>query len=70
MYVPKHFAVEDEAEIFTFIDANAFGQLISIEDQRPFASHLPFLSRKTIKHCSATWRGKIRSGSSSTINRC
>lgn len=43
MYVPDHFKVADEAEIFAFIDANAFGQLISIDNQRPFASHLPFL---------------------------
>ena len=43
MYVPHHFKVEDNEEIFSFIDANAFGQLISIVDDRPFASHLPFL---------------------------
>jgi transcriptional regulator len=43
MYVPDHFKVEDNEEIFSFIDANAFGQLISVVDDRPFASHLPFL---------------------------
>jgi transcriptional regulator len=43
MYVPDHFKVADEAEIFAFIDANAFGQLISVDAGRPFASHLPFL---------------------------
>lgn len=53
MYVPDHFKVADEAEIFAFIDANAFGQLISIDAGRPFASHLPFLiaeDRKSL-HC-------------------
>ena len=43
MYVPKPFEVSDRAEIFEFVEANAFGQLISIVDDRPFATHLPFL---------------------------
>jgi transcriptional regulator len=43
MYVPDHFKVSEQDEIFAFIDANAFGQLISIDSERPFASHLPFL---------------------------
>lgn len=43
MYLPKHFKVEDEAEIFAFIDANSFGQLISQQQGRSIASHLPFL---------------------------
>ena len=53
MYLPKHFEVAEEAEIFSFIDANAFGQLISIDAGRPYASHLPFLvaSDHTRMHC-------------------
>jgi transcriptional regulator len=43
MYVPDHFNVSEQDEIFSFIDANAFGQLISIDGERPFVSHLPFL---------------------------
>ena len=43
MYVPKHFSVTEEEEIFSFLDTNAFGQLISIADGRLTASHLPFL---------------------------
>ena len=43
MYLPKHFCVEDEAEIYTFVEANNFGQLISQVDGRLFSSHLPFL---------------------------
>jgi transcriptional regulator len=53
MYLPEHFEVAEEAEIFAFIDANAFGQLISIDAGRPYASHLPFLitdDHKSI-HC-------------------
>ena len=52
MYLPEHFTVSEQDEIFAFIEANAFGQLISIDEQRPFASHLPFLiaeDRKTLR---------------------
>ncbi len=43
MYVPKHFEVSDADEIFAFLDANAFGQLVSQQDGELMASHLPFL---------------------------
>jgi len=43
MYIPPHFEVTDKAEIFTFIEANAFGQLISTIDGRFFSTHMPFL---------------------------
>lgn len=43
MYIPRHFAVTDRDEIFAFVEANAFGQLISLVEGRFFASHLPFL---------------------------
>jgi predicted FMN-binding regulatory protein PaiB len=28
MYIPTHFAVTDQKEIFAFLEANTFGQLI------------------------------------------
>ena len=43
MYIPSCFEVTDREEIFGFIEANAFGQLISNVDGRPFSTHLPFL---------------------------
>ena len=43
MYIPKHFEVTDKDEIFSFIEANSFGQLISTVDGKPFATHMPFL---------------------------
>lgn len=43
MYIPRCFEVTDREEIFGFIEANAFGQLISNVDGRPFSTHLPFL---------------------------
>ncbi len=43
MYNPKHFSIADEDEIFAFLDANAFGQLVSTHEGRLTVSHLPFL---------------------------
>jgi transcriptional regulator len=43
MYIPKSFEVTDREEIFAFIEANAFGQLISNVEGRHFSTHLPFL---------------------------
>jgi len=43
MYVPKHFEISAAEEIYTFLDANAFGQLVSLQDGQLAASHLPFL---------------------------
>lgn len=43
MYIPKHFEVTDKKEIFKFIEANAFGQLISSVEGNFFSTHMPFL---------------------------
>lgn len=43
MYIPKVFEITDEEEIFSLIENNAFGQLISLVDGKPFSTHLPFL---------------------------
>lgn len=43
MYIPKHFEIDDEDEVFAFIEANAFGQLVSNLSGRLFSSHIPFL---------------------------
>jgi transcriptional regulator len=43
MYIPKHFEVTDEKEIFSFIESNAFGQLVSSVVGKPFSTHMPFL---------------------------
>jgi transcriptional regulator len=52
MYVPEKFRIAQTDEIFTFLTANAFGQLVSQHDGRPMVSHLPFLvaaDRGTLK---------------------
>lgn len=43
MHIPKHFEVNDHDEIFSFIEANAFGQLISNVDGKLVSTHIPFL---------------------------
>ena len=43
MYIPKHFEVTEQEEIFSFIQANGFGQLISTLKNRPYVTHLPLL---------------------------
>ena len=43
MFIPKSFQITDEKEIFAFIQANAFGQIISSKNDRLLSSHIPFL---------------------------
>lgn len=43
MYLPPHFEITDPLEIHSFIEANAFGQLISTVEGRLFSTHMPFL---------------------------
>jgi transcriptional regulator len=53
MYLPDHFSISDQDEVFSFLQANTFGQLISLQDNRLTSSHLPFLiadDRKYL-HC-------------------
>ena len=50
MYLPEHFKISDESEIFSFIDANAFGQLVSQHQGRLFSSQLPFLVSDDHRH--------------------
>ena len=42
MYVPKHFAQTDEQQLFDVIEQNPFATLISVVDDAPYATHLPF----------------------------
>lgn len=43
VHIPKHFEMNDRHEVLAFLNANAFGQLISRVDGKLFASHIPFL---------------------------
>ena len=49
MYIPSHFRESDERVLAEFIDAYAFGTLVTIEQRAPFASHLPFLYDRDVR---------------------
>ncbi|WP_231759459.1 FMN-binding negative transcriptional regulator [Microbulbifer elongatus] len=53
MYIPRNFRVESDQEIFDFIEANAFGQLVSNVGGRIFSTHLPVLLSEDRKHVLA-----------------
>jgi transcriptional regulator len=43
MYVPAHFAVTDLPVLHDFIESHPFGLLVTVQDGRPFVTHLPFV---------------------------
>jgi len=46
MYVPRHFATEDLAQLDSLFERDAFVTLVSIRDGAPYATHLPVLYRR------------------------
>ncbi|NIK75699.1 transcriptional regulator [Paenibacillus castaneae] len=43
MYIPNHFKMDDQAEIYKFIEENSFAIVFSNHEGRPFATHLPLV---------------------------
>jgi len=43
VYIPEHFEITDTEEAYSFIEKNAFGQLVSNVGGRLFSTHMPFL---------------------------
>ena len=43
MYMPKHFEIIDETEIYKSIEMNSFGHLISLHYAEIVTTHMPFL---------------------------
>jgi transcriptional regulator len=43
MYIPKHFAENDEEKLVAFMREFNFATLVTARDDLPFASHLPFV---------------------------
>ncbi|NGQ95724.1 FMN-binding negative transcriptional regulator [Brevibacillus sp. SYP-B805] len=41
MYVPKAFEITDRDEVITFLQEHPFATLVTINDGKPFATHLP-----------------------------
>lgn len=42
MYIPKHFQKTERDDILAFIRRFSFGTIVSLQEGRPVASHLPF----------------------------
>lgn len=49
MYIPKAFKQEDIDEAIKFIEAYPFGILISVDEQKPIATHLPFVVKRNVE---------------------
>lgn len=47
MYIPKHFLATDKTEILSFMQAYSFATIITMQDNLPVASHLPFVVTDT-----------------------
>jgi transcriptional regulator len=43
MYIPKHFANTDQAEVTAFMQKYSFGTIVTSADNMPVATHLPFI---------------------------
>lgn len=46
MYIPGHFKVKDEAEVWEFLRANGFGILVTTVNNQATATHIPFQLRE------------------------
>ena len=42
MYIPKNFLINDQQEAIDFIKRFSFGTLVTIENELPVATHIPF----------------------------
>jgi transcriptional regulator len=53
MYIPKHFEQTSSSTLWSFIEENAFGTLLTFADGQPFVSHVPFLPDRDagVLHC-------------------
>ena len=54
MYLPQAFRSTDLADLDRMAAHDAFGTLISMRDEAPYASHLPVLSRRAGEHVRVT----------------
>ena len=43
MYLPSHFAEDDQAKMVAFMAAHSFATLVSVIEGAPFATHLPLI---------------------------
>ncbi|MCP8970115.1 FMN-binding negative transcriptional regulator [Ectobacillus ponti] len=43
MYIPKHFQLTDQEEMYKVMEENSFAIIFSMHNGKPFATHLPLL---------------------------
>jgi transcriptional regulator len=67
MYIPKHFEPQDARTLWRFIEEHSFGTLLTVVDNTPFVSHVPFLAEPDagLLHCHVAranpqWREIVR----------
>lgn len=46
MHVPKYFQVDDFKEIEKFIQSNSFGMIVTVDQRKPIATHVPLVLDK------------------------
>lgn len=46
MYNPQRYKAEDETGSFELMDQNPFATIISVSENKPFASHLPLTPKR------------------------
>jgi transcriptional regulator len=46
MFIPTHYKETDVEEIQEFINKNSFGTIVTTEQGKPIATHIPFMLRK------------------------
>lgn len=46
MYTPRFFKVTDMKEILNFVQENSFGTIVTTDEGKPIATHLPFILNK------------------------
>jgi len=54
MYIPKHFQVTDFDEIREFIQKYPFGTVVTMDQGKPIATHLPLVLHKQGGHFYVT----------------
>ncbi|WP_456278888.1 FMN-binding negative transcriptional regulator [Bacillus sp. AK128] len=54
MYIPKHFKVTDVNEIWEFVQQHSFGTIVTTEQGKPIATHLPLGLKKNGDDCYLT----------------
>ncbi len=50
MYIPKYFKVTNAEDIWNFVQENAFGTIVTTEQGKPIATHLPLGFHKKGDH--------------------